>query len=503
MAGGLGDDIYVVKQSGDVVIENVDAGIDRVRAGIDYTLGANVENLTLIGTDSLQGTGNALDNLLRGNEGNNILNGGLGNDILRGRIGNDTLNGGEGDDILRGQEDDDMLNGNQGDDVLDGGIGNDVLIGGFGDDRYIIDDLNDTIIENANEGVDQINSSLTYTLANGSNIEELTLTDEADIDGTGNDLDNRIIGNLGNNMLNGGLGNDILDGKGGIDTLIGGLGDDRYLIDEAIDIVIENANEGVDQVNSTIDYTLGANIEELHLQGVADLNGNGNTLDNLLVGNEGANTLNGNDGHDILRGQEGNDTLNGENGHDILNGGEGIDTLNGGLGDDILRGDVENDTLIGGEGSDILRGGDGNDLLNGGTNDDILRGDVGSDIYQLNRGDGNDTINETDAPDPSDIDQIQYGTGITNNDVWFVQSGNHLDIFTLGSDDSVRIRNWYNQPEKRIEEIHTSIGEVLFDENVQVLVDAMAAFGAPVNGEVNLTAQEEQQIQSLIAATWQ
>ena len=106
-------------------------------------------------------------------------------------------------------------------------------------------------------------TALTYTL--GANLENLTLTGTAAINGTGNDLANAITGNSANNVLTGGLGNDTLNGGAGIDTLIGGLGNDIYVVDVAGDVVTELAGEGTDTVQSAITYTLGATLENLTL----------------------------------------------------------------------------------------------------------------------------------------------------------------------------------------------------------------------------------------------
>jgi len=136
-------------------------------------------------------TGDNKDNNLVGTAADEYLEGKDGNDILTGGVGNDTLNG---------------------------GAGIDTLIGGLGNDTYQIDTTTDTITENANQGTDTVESSVTYTL--GNNLENLTLTGTTAINGTGNALNNIITGNSGNNTLNGGAG---------IDTLIGGLGADTFI----------------------------------------------------------------------------------------------------------------------------------------------------------------------------------------------------------------------------------------------------------------------------------
>lgn len=198
MTGGAGNDVYIVDNPGDKVVELPGGGTDEVRTTLSsYTLGANVENLTYTGTGAFTGTGNALANVITGGDGDDRLYGGDGNDTLTGGAGND---------------------------YLDGGSGADRMVGGAGNDTYVVDNPGDTVVEAANGGTDTVISSITYTL--GANVENLTLSGSAAINGTGNDADNVIIGNAGNNVLSGGNGNDTLIGGGGNDTLIGGAGND-------------------------------------------------------------------------------------------------------------------------------------------------------------------------------------------------------------------------------------------------------------------------------------
>jgi len=283
MNGGTGNDTYIVDNASDIVTESLSTGgIDTILSSVTRTLGSNQENLTLTGTNAINGTGNSLANVIIGNNANNTLNGGSGNDRMEG---------------------------------------------GLGDDTYTVAQAGDIVIENPGEGIDKINSSVTYTLS--PNVENLTLTGTTAINGTGNSLDNVLIGNSANNTLTGGAGDDLLDGKGGSDTMIGGTGDDTYVVSVSTDIVTENANEGTDTVQTAISYTLGANIENLTLTGSGNAAGTGNTLDNVLTGNTGANTLTGNAGADTLDGKQGNDTLNGGIGSDtyIFNRGYGLDTI--------------------------------------------------------------------------------------------------------------------------------------------------------------------------------
>lgn len=411
LIGGAGDDIYGVDNAGDSLIENVNEGIDTVESVVTYTLGANVENLTLVGWNPLtpiDGTGNALANILTGNSANNVL---------LGDAGNDTLIGGDGDD------------------TLDGGTGTDALSGGVGNDIYVVDNAGDSVTENSNAGTDTVQSAVTYTL--GANLERLTLTGIAAINGTGNTLANVLTGNSANNILSGGsgndtlsggAGNDTLDGGTGNDSLSGGAGDDTYIANATGDSVTENANEGIDTVQSAVTYTLGAEVERLILTGSSALSGTGNALDNILTGNSANNTLTGGAGNDTLNGGAGADTLRGGTGNDIYvvdntgdsvteNANAGTDTVQstrtytlgsnlenltltgttaingtGNTLDNILTGNSVANTLTGNAGNDTLDGGVGNDILRGGTGNDTYVVDAAGDSVTENANEGTDMV---------------------------------------------------------------------------------------------------------------
>jgi Ca2+-binding RTX toxin-like protein len=208
-----------------------------------------------------------------------------------------------------------------------------------GNDTYVVDNTAEKLTENAGEGTDLVQSSVTWTLA--ANFEHLTLTGTTAINGTGNGSDNWLVGNGAVNTLTGGIGNDTLDGGVGADALVGGTGNDTYVVDNASDKLTENASEGTDLVQSSVTWTLATNFEQLTLTGASAINGTGNTAANVLTGNGAANTLTGGGGNDTFRGGAGTDTLSSSsttsNDVYIWGRGEGADTLTDTGGTDQLQ----------------------------------------------------------------------------------------------------------------------------------------------------------------------
>ncbi|CAD5910740.1 S8 family serine peptidase [Planktothrix agardhii] len=234
-----------------------------------------------------------------------------------------TINGTAGADNLIGTANPDIINGLAGNDTLNGNTGADTLVGGLGNDIYVVDNTGDIATELASQGTDLIQSSVTYTLP--ANVEDLTLTGTTAINGTGNTVANIITGNTANNILN---------GSSGADQLKGGTGNDTYVVDNTGDVVTELASQGTDLIQSSVTYTLPANVEDLTLTGTTAINGTGNTLANTVTGNTANNILNGGTGNDNLIGGSGTDQLLGSDGNDSLSGDAGNDTLTGGLGAD-------------------------------------------------------------------------------------------------------------------------------------------------------------------------
>lgn len=307
MRGGFGRDTYYVDDVDDLVIEldvsvrdrgtfgSVDAIVSSIT--LDMRLYSKlVENLTLTGSDNLSGVGNGRYNVITGNSGDNFLNGAWGNDTLIGGAGNDTFRDTQGFDRMEGGE---------------------------GDDTYYVDNENDSIIELRNNGQDHVFSFISMGLRDFSKeLETLTLLGTNNLNGTGNGKANVITGNSGNNFLDGASGSDTLIGGDGNDTFTdtrglnrmeGGAGDDTYFIDNGLstlDVFIEEANNGTDLVYVSRDYVLpDMEVEQLTLLGLANVEGTGNAMANLITGNAGNNRLNGAAGDDTLSGEGGADTF--------------------------------------------------------------------------------------------------------------------------------------------------------------------------------------------------
>jgi Ca2+-binding RTX toxin-like protein len=348
---------------------------------------------------------------LVGNAGNNTLTGGTGNDVLDGGLGADSLSGGTGNDTLIG------------------GAGVDSLVGGTGNDTYVVNltaagALEDTITEAAGADVDTVQLTGAYagavvTLTLAANLENLdaSLTGTSLLNLTGNTAANIITGNNAANTLSGGTG---------ADSMIGGLGNDTYVVDNIADVVSELAGGGTDLVQSSVTYTLSANVDNLTLTGATAINATGNDDNNILIGNTAVNILSGGLGNDTLTGGTGIDTFSVTAGTDAItdlgNGGAEILTIAAGstanatvtaawtatvatsntggtanintaalavnlaavtagtAGFNVtntgvattLTGSALNDTLTGGAGNDTLVGGLGNDTLTGGAGVDTF-----------------------------------------------------------------------------------------------------------------------------------
>jgi Ca2+-binding RTX toxin-like protein len=465
MNGGQGSDTYYVENAGDVTYDTGYSGTDVVYASVSHTIGSGIENLVLMGTDPINGTGNDGNNRITGNIADNILVGGLGTDTLVGGDGNDTLHA---NNLVQSVQ---YYYSND----------NDQLVGGTGDDTYYVYGDAADVIEVAGQGTDTVYASVSshYTLA--ANVENLVLFGNPD---TGVNLDAGGIGNSLDNTITGTVGDNVLDGAVGADTMIGLGGNDTYLVDNVGDQVVEAAAGGIDEVVTSLSYTLGADVENLTLTGTAQLKGTGNALDNQITGNRAANLLTGLAGDDILTGGGGNDTLDGGDGNDLLFGGTAYDRLIGGAGDDSIHSGGGSDTIDGGLGNDTVyyehnnavtinlaqttaqaTGGAGSQTLIGIENvsgsmdgNDVLTGDGLANVLEGNGGDdrldgagGNDVLSGSDGSDVlkgglgddrldggADNDMLDGGAG---NDMLVGGSGTDtVDYYATGTGVAVNLQ---------------------------------------------------------------
>ncbi|MFC5486578.1 right-handed parallel beta-helix repeat-containing protein, partial [Microvirga aerilata] len=297
-----------------------------------------------------------------------------------------------------------VITGTAGNDVIAGSTGGEQMKGLGGDDTYTVNHSKDVVVEVAGEGAnDHVLSSITYTLT--ANVEHLTLegakvsVDGKGINGYGNELANRITGNHLANELNGLDGNDTLDGGGGNDILDGGNGNDTYRVDSTGDVIVEKASSGLggtDTVESTVSYTLSAQVENLFLMGSANINATGNSGANRLTGNSGNNVLNGLGGSDLMTGGLGNDTYYVDHTGDVVSEADGggtdtvYSTLSLTLGQFVENlvlqetavsgtGNTLNNAITGNDAANKLSGGAGNDVLSGGLGNDTLDGGADTD----------------------------------------------------------------------------------------------------------------------------
>jgi len=328
-----------------------------------------------IGTDeadTLEGT-EARDRI-EGLAGDDTIDGLAGDDIIVAGAGDDVVDGSQGDDDLFGNEGLDTLRGGDGNDRLDGGLGDDTLEGGAGDDTFIVDSIGDSIIEEADGGIDRVEASISFTLT--ENLEELRLAGDG-LSGTGNSGNNRIqalgadstllglagddflFGGSGDDILLGGTGDDILRGGAGRDELTGGVGDDLIDGGEGTDTAFfagllsdyETARflDGTvvltsSQASGDAEVDTVVSVEFLVFEG----DGQGIEFDDFtlftLFGTEGADRIETTFGDETIFALGGDDTIIASASGDTIDGGTGVDT-------------VEYDRLL--EDTEIVRNADG------------------------------------------------------------------------------------------------------------------------------------------------
>ena len=351
-----------------------------------------------------------------------------------------------------------------------------------------------------------------------------------------------IVGGPGNDNLTGASGNDVLDGGAGNDLLYGGLGDDSYYVTVGDQVADDG---GIDTIyfSGSGFWRLAPGFENIVADGTGPVDFRGNNDANVMIGGPGDDYMNGRGGDDTMIGLGGNDNFDMSTGRPadavdgiwtmgtrIVDGGDGIDTIdydgyersavNIDLGAGTARdgGDqgigtatlvsIENavggqydDTLKGSAGANVLFGRGGNDTLIGAGGNDILDGGDGNDTYVFGRGDGHDIVRESGG----DLDTVQFGAGISADQIRLQRSANDLVASIIGTADQLTIENWYLGGDNRVEQFKTASGAVsqvetlVVESQVQNLVHAMAAFAAHPLGATSLPSNPPAQLDSVIA----
>jgi Ca2+-binding RTX toxin-like protein len=459
------------------------------------------------------------DDMVMGGSGNDFLVGGAGNDMLTGNMGNDSFIGGGGNDTIMGGEGDDTVAAynlaTDGMDMINLGTGMDTInVSSTGASQIrVMFTSSEVGNNNANDAGTQLNQDgglavriqaedamgaltgnigraddegITIVAAAGTTLDVRDLVngaargDQFNVASLGTQdadrflmaFDNRnlyINAGQGNDEIRTGSGNDFLVGGAGADIMRGGAGNDSYIVDNAMDMVMDFAGQGTDTVLSSINYQLGRSTENLTLTAAGRI-GTGNVMDNVLTAHAGGSMLFGAGGDDILNGAAGNDMLDGGFGADVMTGGAGNDTyhvnargdqtiemMDGGF--DVVEStvswnmadNIEQLTLLGSDNingignslDNTLIGNSANNTLDGRLGMNQLIGGAGDDLYVLGRGYGQNLILES-ADMSGGNDVVLFNNNTKASQVWFSQVGNDLQASVIGTSASVVIQGWFS-----------------------------------------------------------
>ena len=473
--------------------------------------------------------GSKFNDVLTGNEIKNLLFGGVGNDTLQGGKGDDTLAGMQGDDtyiFARGDGADSIV------EMEEAGSHNIVsFLAGVNTDQLWFRQVGVNLEVSTIGTADKITINAWFSSA-GPRIEQFRTADGRVL--LGSDVQNLVqamaalqpppAGQLtlpvyqatvlapvlaqnwrtegpnqpSNGSFTGTANPDIIKGTAGADVMAGLAGDDTYYVNHSGDVVVEQAGGGRDTVYASANYTLAANVEEVHVS-AAGLTVTGNGNDNVFhVDVAGGNVLRGtgtNSTATYAGSKAGatasivsiNESHAARPGSDVL---VNISSVTGSGYDDVLSGNELANTLAGGLGNDTLQGGKGNDVLTGG---------LGDDTYVFARGDGADVVIESSAD--VNYDTIAFLAGVNIDQLWFRQVGADLEVSTIGTTDKITLRAW-NAAAPNIEEFRTAAGHVMRGADVQLLVQAMANLTPPPLGQLTLPAGTAAALAPALAQAW-
>ena len=381
-----------------------------------------------------------------------------------------TFVGGGGDDTIIGTSSDDTLIGGTGYDKLYGGAGDDTFIvdaadtsadlrtGGEGFDRIVAGDGDDNIrirYLTASYGIEQIDGGLGTNTIVGTTMRDVWDFSAVELI----NIEQTFDGGNGDDKITGTSGDDIIIGGTGYDELYGGAGDDTFVVDAA---------------DTSADRTYG-----------------GEGFDRIVTG----------DGDDTIRIRYLTESYSIEQ----IDGGLGINTIEGTTMRDVW--DFSTVELIniehifdGGNGNDEITGTSNDDILIGGAGSDTLRGGAGSDTYQFSSGDGHDTINNIGA-DVTEVDSLLFDD-VANDELWLSKSGDNLIVDVVGTDDWVKISDWYADDSNQLDTIEAS-NLLLHRDQVDQLVNAMAAFDVPDGVGAVVPEDVRQQLEPTLTSVWQ
>jgi Ca2+-binding RTX toxin-like protein len=381
MVGGAGNDLFLVNNSADSVVASNAGSADTIQASVSFSLPTNIDTLVLTGTGDLAGTGNGAADLIVANGGKDTLTAGAGADTLVGG-GQDLLIVNSSADVteegstsandtvessvsysLASNVDTLVLEGsanltataNGGNDTLVSNAGVDTLVGGGGHDVFVVNNPGDLLVNVT--ASDTIESSVSYGLPAGA----------AALVVTGNGLTGT--GNSGSGTLIARGSGDSLVAASGVATLIG-AGSTDFFVNNSGDGVLDSSYSAHDTIDSSVSYSLPANVDELRLGGSGNLTGTGNEDEqNTLIGGSGNDTLVGTALENTFYGGSGADTIDaGPGGNRVYLGSGGTaDQPTEVFADASGTSDLTNAYIYGGSGVSNLYGGPGYNYLQAGS----------------------------------------------------------------------------------------------------------------------------------------
>jgi Ca2+-binding RTX toxin-like protein len=504
----------------------------------------DVTNLSLTGTDGADSisfwstnglTANGMggddvitDNVgvsgtIYGGDGNDTITDANGDDLIDGGAGNDTITDqGTGTNTLRGGDGNDTITfsfmanntieGDAGDDVISMDVPNagpssvnhtNVLAGGAGNDTLISGASADTYLFNRGDGQDSITDD-GYASGETAGADKVVF-------GTGITSSNLQFQHSGSDLVI--KVNDPNNPAATDQITVKNWNNSYYRLEQFV-FSDGTALSSDDVTNLSLTGTDGA--DSISFWSTNGLTANGMGGDDVITDNVGVSgTIYGGDGNDTITDANGDDLIDGGAGNDtITDQGTGTNTLRGGDGNDTITFSfMANNTIEGDAGDDVISMDVPNagpssvnhtNVLAGGAGSDTLISGASADTYLFNRGDGQDSITDDGyaSGETAGADQIQFGSNISYDQLWFEHVGSDLKILVIGTNDSVTVKNWYGNSEYQIETLQAGDHYMLSQSQVENLVQAMSSFAPPPQGEIVLSQTYRDAVGGALAANW-